>query len=77
MPHPMMTACGLSSLHRYKFKKVLGKLKGGSAQRKGAGMQFMDPMRPAVMPTTTPTKRQLKQMVTTMPVPRRTLQMRS
>ena len=77
MPHPMMTACGLSSLHRYKFKKVLGKLKGGSAQRKGAGIKLMvEPMRPAVMPNT-PTKRQLKQMVTTMPVPRRTLQMRS
>ena len=75
MPHPMMTACGLSSLHRYKFKKVIGKLKGGSAQRKGAGMRLMvEPMRPAVMPT--PTKQQLKQMVTTMPV-RRTLQMRS
>jgi len=74
MPHPMMTACGLSSLHRYKFKKVIGKLKGGSAQRKGAGMRLMvEPMRPAVMPT--PTKRQLDKM-TTMPV-RRTLQMRS
>jgi GTPase involved in cell partitioning and DNA repair len=58
MPHPMMTACGLSSLHRYKYKKVLGKLKGlkgGSAQRKGAGLKDMrlavEPvMRPAVMP---------------------------
>ena len=51
MPHPMMTACGLSSLYRYKYKKVLGKLKGGSAQRKGAGMRLMvEPMRPAVMP---------------------------
>ena len=77
MPHPLMTACGLSSLHRYKYKKVLGKLKGGSAQRKGAGMRLMvEPMRPAVMPTSTPTKKQLKNMVTTMPV-RRTLQMRS
>jgi hypothetical protein len=49
----MMTACGLSSLHRYKYKKVLGKLKGGSAQRKGAGMRLMvepDVMRPSVMP---------------------------
>jgi GTPase involved in cell partitioning and DNA repair len=55
----MMTACGLSSLHRYKYKKVLGKLKGlkgGSAQRKGAGLKDMrlavepNVMRPAVMP---------------------------
>jgi hypothetical protein len=77
MPHPMMTACGISSLHRYKFKKVLGKLKGGAAHRKGAGMSFMEPnvIKPAVMPNTI-TKRQLKQMTTTMPV-RRTLQMRS
>ena len=77
MSHPMMIASGISSLHRYKFKKVLGKLKGGSAQRKGAGMRLMvEPMRPAVMPNTTITKRQLEKM-TTMPVPRRTLQMRS
>ena len=74
MTHQMMTACGISLLHRYKYKKVLGKLKGGSAQRKGAGMK-MPPMRLAVMPT--PTKRQIEKMVTTMPVPRRTLQMRS
>ena len=69
----MMTACGLSSLHKHKFKKVIGKLKGGSAHRKGAGI-MLEPMRPAVMPT--PTKKQLKNMVTTMPV-RRTLTMRS
>ena len=57
MPHPLMTACGISLLHRYKYKKVLGKLKGGSAQRKGAGlkkdMRLMvqsDVMKPAVMP---------------------------
>ena len=76
MTHPMLIACGLSSLHRYKYKKVLGKLKGGSAHRKGAGLRYaMPPMQLAVMPT--PTKRQLKQMVTTIPVPRRTLQMRS
>jgi len=50
MPHPLMSACGLSLLHRYKYKKVLGKLKGGSAQRKGAGMRTMDVMRPSVMP---------------------------
>ena len=77
MVHPLMSACGLSLLHRYKYKKVIGKLKGGSAQRKGAGIKYIEPMRPAVMPNNTPTKRQLKQMVTTMPVPRRTLQMRS
>jgi len=72
MPHQMLTACGISLLHRYKYKKVLGKLKGGSAQRKGAGIKLMvEPMRPAVMPT----KRQIEKM--TMPVPRRTLQMRS
>ena len=56
MPHPLMSACGLSLLHRYKYKKVIGKLKGGSAQRKGAGfkkdMRLMGPdvMKPAVMP---------------------------
>ena len=44
MPHPMMTACGLSLLHRHKFKKIV-KMKGGSAHRKGAGL-----MKPAVMP---------------------------
>jgi len=58
MPHPMMTACGLSSLHRYKFKKVIGKLRGGSAQRKGAGMHLPPtpklPMRAAVMPAHIP-----------------------
>ena len=74
MVHPLMTACGLSSLHRYKYKKVIGKLKGGAAHRKGAGIKYIDTMKPAVMPT--PTKRQLEKM-TTMPVPRRTLQMRS
>ena len=74
MTHQMMTACGISLLHRYKYKKVLGKLKGGSAQRKGAGLRYaMPPMQLAVMPT--PTKRQIEKM-TTMPV-RRTLQMRS
>ena len=73
--HQMMTACGISLLHRYKYKKVLGKLKGGSAHRKGAGLRYaMPPMQLAVMPT--PTKRQIEKMVTTMPV-RRTLQMRS
>ena len=73
----MMTACGISLLHRYKYKKVLGKLKGGSAHRKGSGMSFMEPnvIKPAVMPP--PTKKQLKNMITTMPIPRRTLQMRS
>jgi len=75
MVHPLMTACGLSSLHRYKYKKVIGKLKGGAAHRKGAGIKYIDTMKPAVMPTPTPTKRQLDKM-TTMPV-RRTLQMRS
>ena len=74
MSHPMLTACGLSSLHRHKYKKVLGKLKGGAAHRKGAGLRYaMPPMQLAVMPT--PTKRQIEKM--TMPVPRRTLQMRS
>jgi len=74
MPHPMMTACGLSLLHKHKFKKVIGKLKGGSAHRKGAGLRYaMPPMHLAVMPT--PTKKQIEKM-TTMPV-RRTLQMRS
>ena len=49
--HPMMTACGLSSLYRHKFKKVMGKMKGGSAHRKGAGLHTMpNVMRPAVMP---------------------------
>jgi len=45
MPHPLMTACALSTLHRHKFEKVIGKMKGGSAHRKGAGL-----MKPAVMP---------------------------
>ena len=74
MVHPMMIASGISSLHRYKYKKVLGKLRGGAAQRKGAGIKYIEPMRPAVMPNTI-TKRQLEKM--TMPVARRTLQMRS
>ena len=61
MTHAMMTACGLSLLHRYKYKKVIPKLKGGSAQRKGAGMRLMvEPMRPAVMPTTIPKRRMLQ-----------------
>jgi hypothetical protein len=59
--HPMMTACGLSSLYRHKFKKVLGKMKGGSAHRKGAGM------RPTVMPGP---------QLAVMPRERRTLQFR-
>ena len=52
MPHPLMTACGLSSLYRHKFKKVVGKMKGGSAHRKGGSLHTMPPdvMRPAVMP---------------------------
>ena len=77
MVHPMMIASGISSLHRYKYKKVIGKLRGGSAQRKGAGMRLMvepNVIKPAVMPNTI-TKRQLEKM--TMPVARRTLQMRS
>lgn len=57
MPHAMMTACGLSTLHRHKFKKVIGKMKGGSAQRKGAGLPVM---RPAVMPPSTMPKRTLQ-----------------
>ena len=56
-----MTACGLSSLYRHKFKKVLGKMKGGSAHRKGAGM------RPTVMPGP---------QLAVMPRERRTLQFR-
>ena len=65
MPHPMMTACGLSSLHRYKFKKVLGKMKsmkGGSAQRKGAGLSE--------------TKQQMTPSVMSSHMPKRTLQFR-
>ena len=63
MPHAMMTACGLSTLHRNIFKKVIGKMKGGSAQRKGAGLPS-PVMRPAVMPPSTT-------------MPKRTLQFRS
>ena len=60
MPHPLMTACGLSSLYRHKFKKVMGKMKGGSAQRKGAGMRPSVEPRLAVMPRTQVEPRRLQ-----------------
>ena len=46
MPHAIMTACGVSLLHRAKYHKLRKSMKGTSAVKKDPEPEMM----PAVMP---------------------------